>query len=128
MIRLFLTTASLLLAATSSLAESPEPLDLDEALARQSVGDLISAAASAYDCKLAQRSFRKLGDEQKTVYLVEVSADGPECVEAMALLARHGSTRDFIFRRWQQPADVEGLDPVEGNFGNPIIPEEPTEP
>ena len=128
MTRLFLTTASLLLTTATSVAESPEPLDLDEALARQSVSDLISGAAAAYDCKLAERSFRKLGDEEKTVYLVEVSADGPECAEAMALLARHGSTRDFIFRRWQQPADVEGLDPIEGDFGNPIIPDEPTEP
>jgi hypothetical protein len=111
--RLFLTTTLLLLAAATSLAESPEPLDLDEALARQSVSDLISSAATAYDCKLAERSFRKLGTEEKPVYLVEVSAAGPECEEAMALLARHGSTRDFVFRQWQTLPDVEKLDPIE---------------
>ena len=111
--RLFLKTTLILLASGPAVAESPEPLDLDEALARQSVSDLISSAATAYDCELAERSFRKLGDEQKTIYLVEVSAEGPECEEAMALLARHGSTRDFVFRQWQTLPDVERLDPIE---------------
>ena len=101
------------LAGSAIPAESPEPLDLDEALARQSVGDLISSAATAYDCALAERSFRKLGNAEKPVYLVEVSAEGPECDEAMALLARHGSTRDFVFRQWQALPDVEKLDPIE---------------
>lgn len=111
--RLFLTTTTLFLATAASLAESPAPLDLDEALARQSVSDLISSAATAYDCALAQRSFRTLGTEEKPIYMVEVSAEGPECSEAMALLARHGSTRDFIFRQWQTMPDVEKLDPIE---------------
>lgn len=111
--RLFLKTALILLATGPALGESPDPLDLDEALARQSVSDLISSAATAYDCALAERSFRKLGNEEKTIYLVEVSAEGPECEEAMALLARHGSTRDFVFRQWQTLPDVEKLDPIE---------------
>jgi hypothetical protein len=125
---LFLTTTFLLLSAAASMAESPEPLDLDTALARQSVGDLISGAAAAYDCQLAERSFRKIGTEEKPIYMIEVSAEGPECDAAMALLARHGSTRDFVFRRWETPADVEGLDPIEGSFGEPIIPEDSPEP
>ena len=111
--RLFLTTTLLLLAAATSVAESPEPLDLDEALARQSVSDLISSAATAYDCKLAERSFRTLGTDEKPIYMIEVSAEGPECEAAMALLARHGSTRDFVFRQWQALPDVEKLDPIE---------------
>ena len=123
--RLFLTTA--LFAATASVAESPEPLDIDAALARQSASDLVSAAASAYDCELVERSFRKIGTDEQPIYMIEVSADGPECEDAMLLLARHGSTRDFIFRRWQPPADVEGLDPAEGSFGTPIIPDDSVE-
>ena len=125
--RLFLTTVLLLMPALCR-AESPEPLDVDAALARQSSNDLISAAASAYDCDLAARSFRKIGTEEKPIYLVEVSMDGPECENAMLLLARHGSTRDFIFRAWQPPADVQGVDPIDGTIGEPIIPDETTEP
>ena len=90
--------------------------------------DLISGVAIAYECQLTQRSFRKLGTDEKPIYMIEVSAEGPECAEAMALLARHGSTRDFIFRRWQPPADVEGVDPIEGTFGEPIIPDDTTQP
>lgn len=111
MIRLFL--AMLLLASTPGLTEAPDAFDLDEALARQSASDLISGAAAAYDCKLAERSIRKLGTEDKPIYLIEVSAEGPECGAAMALLARHGSTRDFIFRQWQPIPDVEKLDPLD---------------
>ena len=121
--------AMLFLAATSLGAEqAPEPLDLDEALARQSASDLISAAASAYDCAMAQRSFRKLGTDDQPIYMIEVSMEGPECEDAMLLLARHGSTRDFVFRAWQPPSDVEGMDPINGPFGNPITPEDPSEP
>ena len=94
--RLFLKF--LLLIPVFCFAEAPEPIDLDEALARQSAGDLISGAAAAYDCKLAERSFRKLGTEEQPIYMIEVSAEGPECEAALALLARHGSTRDFVFR------------------------------
>ena len=121
--RLFL--AILLLSPATGFAEAPNPIDLDEALARQSAGDLISAAAAAYDCKLAERSFRKLGTDEQPIYMVEVSAEGPECEAALALLTRHGSTRDIVFRQWQPPADIEGMDPIEGSFGTPIIPEEP---
>ena len=123
--RLFLIAT--MLAAAVSAAESPEPLDIDAALARQSASDLVSAAASAYDCELDQRSFRKIGTDEKPIYMIEVSADGPECEDALLLLARHGSTRDFVFRRWQPPADVEGLDPAEGSFGTPIIPDDSVE-
>ena len=125
--RLFLTLTLLLLGAATALAESPEPLDVDAALARQSASDLVSAAASAYECDLAERSFRKIGTDEEPIYMIEVSAEGPECENAMLLLARHGSTRDFIFRRWEAPADIEGVDPIEGSFGTPIVPDEPGE-
>ena len=39
--------------------------------------------------------------------------DGPECEDALLLLARHGSTRDFIFRAWEPALDVENMDPIE---------------
>jgi len=31
----------------------------------------------------------------------------------LLLLARHGSTRDFIFRDWEPAPDIEIIDPVE---------------
>ena len=108
--------------------QAPEPLDLDEALARQSATDLISAAATAYDCEMAERSFRKLGTPEKPIYMIEVAMDGNECEDAMLLLARHGSTRDFIFRKWQPRHDVEGMDPLRMPESNPLLPEEQAEP
>jgi hypothetical protein len=112
--RTYLTTVVLLLATRCFAGESPpEPFDLDAALARQSASDLISGVATAYDCQLTQHSFRKLGTEEEPVYLVEVAMDGPECEDALLLLARHGSTRDFIFRAWEPAPDVENIDPIE---------------
>ena len=121
--------AAMLLAVAIASADErpPEPLDLDEALARQSASDLISAAASAYDCSMAQRSFRKLGTKEETIYMIEVSMEGPECEDAMLLLARHGSIRDFVFRAWQPPTDIEGMDPLESPPANPIGPDDPIE-
>ena len=118
--------AALLFAAAGSLAEerAPEALDLDEALARQSASDLISGAAAAYDCDIAERSFRKLGTDETPIYMIEITMQGPECEEAMQLLARHGSIRDFIFREWQQPSDVKGMDPPERPFDNPLGPDD----
>jgi hypothetical protein len=57
-------------------------------------------------------SMRQLGTEVQPVYLIQVSMAGPECEEALLLLARHGSTKDFVFRRWQPEPDVKSLDPV----------------
>ena len=37
---------------------------------------------------------------------------GTECDEALLLLTRHGSTKDFVFRRWEPEPDVETLDPA----------------
>jgi hypothetical protein len=91
---------------------SIEPLDVDEALARQSASDLISGVSVAYDCAVAMHSMRQLGTEEQPVYLIQVSMAGPECEDALLLLARHGSTRDFVFRRWQPEPDVQSLDPV----------------
>ena len=112
--RTYVTAAALFLATRCVAAESPpEPFDLDAALARQSASDLISGAATAYDCRLAQHSFRKLGTDEEPVYLVEVAMDGPECEDALLLLARHGSTRNFIFRAWEPAPDIENIDPIE---------------
>lgn len=112
--RTIATTAMLVLAVTCIADESPPgPLDLDEALARQSARDLISGVATAYDCAVAEHSFRKLGTDAKPVYLVEVAMDGPECDDALLLLARHGSTRDFLFREWEPAPDIETIDPIE---------------
>jgi hypothetical protein len=108
------TTAMLLLAVTAFADESPPgPFDLDEALARQSARDLISGVATAYDCNIAEHSFRRLGSDAKPVYLVKVSMDGHECEDALLLLARHGSTRDFLFRAWEAAPDGEFIDPIE---------------
>jgi len=108
-------TATLLALAGSCLAEEspPGPFDLDAALARQSANDLISGVGIAYDCKLAQHSFRKLGNDKKPIYMIEVAMHGPECEDALLLLARRGSTRDFIFRAWEPAPDVESIDPIE---------------
>ena len=104
-----------MLAITASSAAqepSPDTLDLEEALARQSASDLISGVSVAYDCAVAMHSMRQLGTEEQPVYLIQVSMAGPECDEALLLLARHGSTKDFVFRRWQPDPDVQTLDPV----------------
>lgn len=90
----------------------PGPLDVEEALARQAASDLISGVSVAYDCMVAMHSMRQLGTEVQPVYLIQVSMAGPECEEALLLLARHGSTKDFVFRRWQPEPDVQSLDPV----------------
>lgn len=112
--RTYVATAILLLAGRCFAEESPpEAFDLDAALARQSASDLISGVATAYECQLTQHSFRKLGTDEEPVYLVEVAMDGPECEDALLLLARHGSTRDFIFRSWEPAPDVENMDPIE---------------
>jgi len=95
-------------------AEDPVgALDLDEALARQAASDLISGVASAYDCRIAERSFRRLGTDEQPVYLIEVAMYGPECEEALLLLARHGSTRHFVFRAWEPAPDIQEIDPGE---------------
>ncbi len=104
---------ALLAIAAVCLADEvpPEPLDLDEALARQSASDLIDGVASAYDCGMLLRTFRGVGSEESPVYMVEVQVDGPDCDEAMLLLARHGSDRNFIFRRWEPAPDIHEIDP-----------------
>ena len=108
------TAAMLILAAFCRAEESPpEPFDLDAALARQSARDLISGVVTAYDCSITEHSFRKLGTDKKPVYLIEVAMDGPECEDALLLLARHGSTRDFLFRAWVPAPDIETIDPIE---------------
>jgi len=102
----------------------PEPLDLDDALARQSISDLISGAATAYDCVISERSLRRLGSDDERLYLVEVALDGPECEDALLLLSRHGSTRNFLFRQWQPPMDIREHDavPGEGRRADPLDP------
>ncbi len=90
----------------------PGALDLDEALARQSATDLVDGVASAYDCNMVVRSFRRLGAETP-VYMIDLQMDGPECDDALLLLARHGSNRDFIFRRWEPAPDIHEIDPRE---------------
>lgn len=104
----------MLAVAGSGAAQEPSPgtLDLEEALARQSASDLISGVSVAYDCAVAMHSMRQLGTEQQPVYLIQVSMAGTECDEALLLLARHGSTKDFVFRRWEPEPDVRTLDPV----------------
>jgi hypothetical protein len=116
MSRLALLPITLLLAAPCGRAdESPPPaFDLDDALARQSISDLISGAATAYDCTITERSLRRLGDDDETIYLVEVALRGPECNDALLLLSRHGSTKNFLFREWQTPMDIQEHDAVPG--------------
>lgn len=93
--------------------QPPAALDLDEALARQSASDLLDGVASAYDCNLSLHSLRRLGREDSPVYLIEVQMDGPECDDALLLLARHGEERDFVFRRWEPAPDIHEIDPRE---------------
>ena len=107
-------TTAILAFAGAALAEEPSPgaLDLEEALARQSASDLISGVSGAYECAVAMHSMRQLGTDEQPVYLVQVSMSGAECDDAMLLLARHGSTKDFVFRRWEPGPDVQRLDPA----------------
>jgi hypothetical protein len=110
------TTATVLLAiASGCLADErpPGPLDVDEALTRQAASDLVSGAASAYDCDILLRSFRPLGAKDSPVYLVEVQMHGPECDEALLLLQRHGSPKDIVFRRWEPAPDIHEIEPGE---------------
>jgi hypothetical protein len=113
--RISITAITLLAVATGCLADElpPEPLDMDEALTRQSAYDLVSGAAAAYDCNILLRSFRPLGDRKSRVYLVEVQMHGQECNEALLLLQRHGSTKDIVFRRWEPAPDIHEIEPGE---------------
>ena len=111
------TTATIVLLAIaggSPAGETPPgQLDLDAALARQSASDLVSGAASAYDCAIMLHSFRRLGTANSPVYMVEVQMSGRECDDALLLLARHGSERNFVFRRWEPAPDIHEIDPRE---------------
>jgi hypothetical protein len=113
--RISITSVALLAIAGDCRAGElpPGQLDLDEALARQSASDLVSGAASAYDCRIALYSFRRLGSVGNPVYMVEVQMSGPECDDALLLLARHGSNRNFVFRRWEPAPDIHEIDPRE---------------
>ena len=113
--RISITTFALLAIAGRSLGGEAPPgqLDLDEALARQSASDLVSGAARAYDCYIALYSFRRLGEADSPLYMVEVRMSGPECDDALLLLARHGSNRNFVFRRWEPAPDIHEIDPRE---------------
>jgi hypothetical protein len=111
--RFHIPAATLVFAGCGAAAQSSiGPLDLEAALARQSASDLISGVSVAYDCAIAMHSMRQLGTEEQPVYLIQVSMAGPECEDALLLLARHGSTKDFVFRRWQPEPDVQSLDPA----------------
>jgi hypothetical protein len=113
--RISITPIALLAFAASCLANELPPgrLDLDEALARQTASDLISGVASAYDCNIALHTLRRVGAMDSDVYMVEVQMSGPECDDALLLLARHGSNRNFVFRRWEPAPDIHELDPRE---------------
>ena len=98
--RISITTVALLASAGTGVA-------------RQSASDLVSGTASAYDCDMALYSFRRLGTADSPVYMVEVQMSGPECDDALLLLARHGANRDFVFRRWEPAPDIHEIDPRE---------------
>ena len=110
-----ISIAAVALLAVTAFADErlPGRLDLDEALARQSASDLIDGVASAYDCRMSLYSLRRLGNEDSPVYMIEVQMDGPECDDALLLLARHGEERDFVFRRWEPAPDIHEIDPRE---------------
>ncbi len=115
--RILITAIALLATSTGCFAGEvpPRPLDLDEALSRQSANDLVSGAASAYDCDMMLRSFRSLGAGENRVYLVEVQMYGQECDAALLLLQRHGSEKDIVFRRWEPTPDIHEIHPGEGS-------------
>jgi hypothetical protein len=109
-------TAVVLLALTAAVrgaGTAPGPIDLDEALARQSANDLVSGASTAYDCDMILRTFRSVGTAESPVYLVEVQASGPECDAAILLLGRHGSEKNLVFRRWDPAPDIHEIEPGE---------------
>ena len=110
-----ITAAALLAAGAAALAEGlpPGSLDLDEALARQYANDLVSGAASAYDCDTVLHSFRRLGTGNTPVYMAEVRMHGQECNEALLLLSRHGTEKNVVFRRWEPAPDIHEIDPRE---------------
>jgi len=110
--RISIAAIALFAATVAGFAQErpPGPLDLDEALARQSASELIDGVASAYDCSLSLYSLRRLGAENSPVYMIEVQMDGPECDDALLLLARHGEERDFVFRRWEPAPDIHEID------------------
>jgi hypothetical protein len=113
--RISITAAALLAIATGCRAEElpPGSLDLDEALARQYASDLVSGAASAYDCNTVLHSFRRLGTGESPVYMAEVQMHGQECDEALLLLSRHGTEKNIVFRRWEPAPDIREIDPGE---------------
>jgi len=113
--RISIAATALLAIMTAGFAHElpPGELDLDEALARQSATDLIANVASAYDCNMSLHSFRRLGVQDSPVYMIDVLMDGTECDDALLLLARHGSNRDFVFRRWEPAPDIHEIDPRE---------------
>ncbi len=113
--RISITAIALLAISAAGLADElpPGPLDLDEALARQYANDLVSGAGSAYDCNAVLHSFRRLGTPQSPVYMAEVRMHGQECDEALLLLARHGTEKNIVFRRWEAAPDIHEIDPRE---------------
>ena len=113
--RNLITAIALLAIATGSFADPvpPEPLDIDAALTRQAASDLISGAASAYDCSMMLHSIRNLGTRKNRVYLVEVQMHGQECDEALLLLQRHAADKDIVFRRWEPAPDIHEIEPEE---------------
>jgi hypothetical protein len=113
--RISITAVALLAISAACLADElpPGPLDLDEALVRQYASDLISGAASAYDCNAMLHSFRRLGTPKSPVYMAEVQMHGQECDEALLLLSRHGTEKNILFRRWEPAPDIHEIDPQE---------------
>lgn len=111
--RISIAAAALLVVTALADERPPGKLDLDEALARQSANDLIDGVATAYDCSIALYSLRRLGSEASPVYLAELQMAGPECDDALLLLARHGEERDIVFRRWDPAPDIHEIDPRE---------------
>jgi hypothetical protein len=63
---------------------------------------------------MALYSIRRLGAAAGAVFFVEVQMEGPECDAALLLLTRHGSERNFIFRRWEPAPDVHEIAPEIG--------------
>jgi hypothetical protein len=113
--RILITAIALLAISTGCFADDvpPERLDLDEALARQYASDLVSGAASAYDCDTMLHSFRRLGTGKSPVYMAEVQMHGQDCDEALLLLSRHGSEKNIVFRRWEPAPDIHEIAPEE---------------
>ena len=113
--RISITAVALLAISATCPADElpPGSLDLDEALVRQYASDLVSGAASAYDCHTVLHSFRRLGTGASPVYMAEVRMHGQECDEALLLLSRHGTEKNILFRRWEPAPDIHEIDPRE---------------